>query len=114
MRNRKWSDLSDGEKRFYRERGVSPQTFNAWWRKSQLERASLTRTARLLGYDSGLEREAALAASKRYTGRRRLLMTRKEAGESIGDRPGGWKVIKQIFQVKGDTPHEVWTNFYSP
>jgi hypothetical protein len=77
-----WSQLSPRTQAKYRNQGISPATYNAWYRKSSTQRSILGAKARREGYESGLDQARAESAP----------VTRARAGRVIADakiRRGG-------------------------
>lgn len=122
MPNRDWGELSVGMKAYYRNKGVSPGTYNKWWRMPQTERTDLTVEAKQSGYDSGLQFLAVQSAVRqRGVRRKNIKVTTKpeQAAEMMISGAKGAQAraarseVARLFNFDEFDLVE-WENFLSP
>lgn len=122
MASRDWAELSPGMKGYYRDRGVSPATYNKWWRMPQTDRTDLTVQAKTSGYESGLQFLAVQSeVRKRGVSRKTLkvtthantaaeLMITGAKGQQATDAR---KTVAKLFRFN-EFDRVEWENFLSP
>jgi len=118
MPKRDWSELSEGAKKFNRERGINAGTYNKWWGMSQTERTDLTRAAKKSGYDSGLQFLAIQGQVRTWTNKRIQVTTKPQeaARKLLEGTPRTSKrraIIPKLFDF-AEFDRLEWTEFLSP
>jgi gamma-glutamylcysteine synthetase len=117
-----WSELSQGQKRYYEGRGITAAPYNRWAAMPQAERTVIAQEAKAHGYKDGLQFTAVQAQVKKATGRkikpdvppeeaaRRLIKGSKR--KTIEGRYQ-YRITARLFDMQ-QWDHLQWSDFMSP